>query len=310
MIRQKAAQFLERLHFDVPKFEFSSGWLAKFKQRHQIRSHHRFGESGATDTKIIEESLPRIRTILDQYALADIYNMDETGLFYRMQADNLLATKQLEGHKQNKERITITICCNADGSNKLPFWIIGKSFHPRYFKNINIDNLDYKYHANKNAWMIQNIFKLWLTAFDRRMDGRKVILLLDNYSAHIKDADLEKFNIQLRNTTLLYLPPNTTSKIQSYDARIIRTFKAYYRRRFNNQLLSRIKSSVANPEKINLLDDIQNAIAAWKQDVQSTTIKNCFQHCQLCSNATATQEIEPPAELVAELVAELEEQIC
>jgi hypothetical protein len=86
MIRQKAAQFLERLHPDAPKFEFSNGWLAKFKQRHQIQSHHRFGESGAADTEIIEESLPRIHTILDQYALADIYNMDETGLFYRMQA--------------------------------------------------------------------------------------------------------------------------------------------------------------------------------------------------------------------------------
>ncbi len=101
------------------------------------------------------------------------------------------------------------------------------------------------------------------------------------------------------------MPPNTTSKIQPCDVRIIRTFKAYYRRRFNNQLLSRIESSVADPEKINLLDGIQNAIAAWKQDVQSTTIKNCFQHCQLRSDATATQEIEPPAELVAKL----EEQI-
>jgi hypothetical protein len=58
MIRQKAAQFLERLHPDTPKFEFSSGWLAKFKQRHQIRSHRQFGESGAADTEIIEESLP------------------------------------------------------------------------------------------------------------------------------------------------------------------------------------------------------------------------------------------------------------
>jgi hypothetical protein len=65
MIRQKAAQFLERLHPDAPKFEFLSGWLAKFKQRHQIRSHRRFGENGAADTEIIEESLPRIHTILD-----------------------------------------------------------------------------------------------------------------------------------------------------------------------------------------------------------------------------------------------------
>jgi hypothetical protein len=149
--------------------------------------------------------------------------------------------------------------------------------------------------------MTQNVFKLWLTAFDQRMDGRKVILLLNNYSVHIKDADLEKFNIQLKNTTLLYLPPNTTSKIQPCDAGIIRTFKAYYRRRFNNQLLSRIESNVADLEKINLLDAIQNAIVAWKQDVQSTTIKNCFQHCQLHSDATATQEIKPPTELVVEL---------
>jgi hypothetical protein len=99
------------------------------------------------------------------------------------------------------------------------------------------------------------------------MDGRKVILLLDNCSAHIKNIDLEKFNIQLRNTTLLYLLPNTTSKIQPCDVGIIRTFKAYYRRRFNNQLLLRIESSIVDPEKINLLYDIQNAIAAWKQDV-------------------------------------------
>jgi CO dehydrogenase/acetyl-CoA synthase beta subunit len=151
MIRQKAAQFLERLHPDAPKFEFSSGWLAKFKQRHQIWSHRRFGKNGAADTEIIKESLPRIRTILYQYALADIYNMDETGLFYCMQADNLLTTRQLEGRKQMKERITIIICCNADEFDKLPLWIIGKSFRPRCFKNINIDNLDCKYHANKNA---------------------------------------------------------------------------------------------------------------------------------------------------------------
>jgi hypothetical protein len=31
MIRQKAAQFSERLHLDAPKFKFSNEWLAKFK---------------------------------------------------------------------------------------------------------------------------------------------------------------------------------------------------------------------------------------------------------------------------------------
>jgi hypothetical protein len=34
---------------------------------------------------VIEESLPHICLTLDQYERRDIYNMDETGLFYRMQ---------------------------------------------------------------------------------------------------------------------------------------------------------------------------------------------------------------------------------
>ena len=89
----------------------------------------------------IEQELPNIRHILNEYNLKDIYNMDETGLFWRMQADSSLATKQLEGRKQNKERVTITICANADGSDKFPLWIIGKSFNPRCFKNVKRDML-------------------------------------------------------------------------------------------------------------------------------------------------------------------------
>jgi hypothetical protein len=34
---------------------------------------------------VIEKSLPQIRLTLDQYERRDIYNMDETRLFYRMQ---------------------------------------------------------------------------------------------------------------------------------------------------------------------------------------------------------------------------------
>ncbi len=60
------------------------------------------------------------------------------------QADNSLASKQLEGRKQNKERITLTICCNGDGSNRLPLWVIGKYKNPCCFKNINKNTLGYR----------------------------------------------------------------------------------------------------------------------------------------------------------------------
>ncbi|MBA0765951.1 hypothetical protein Gotri_015050 [Gossypium trilobum] len=39
--------------------------------------------------------------------------MDETDLFYYLQADHSLATKQLEGQKKDKERLTVVVCCNG-----------------------------------------------------------------------------------------------------------------------------------------------------------------------------------------------------
>ena len=54
---------------------------------------------------------------------------DHTGT---CQADDSLATRQLAGRKQqNKERITVAVCCNGDGSHKPPLWIIGKYANPR-----------------------------------------------------------------------------------------------------------------------------------------------------------------------------------
>ncbi|XP_055831028.1 uncharacterized protein LOC129900090 [Solanum dulcamara] len=44
--------------------------------------------------------------------------MDETELFYRSEADHSFATKQLEGRKKDKERITLVLCCNGDRSDK------------------------------------------------------------------------------------------------------------------------------------------------------------------------------------------------
>ncbi len=141
--------------------------------------------------------------------------------------DNSLVSKQLKGRKQSKERLTLALCCNGDGSDKLPLWVISKFKNPRCFKNINVMSFGCVYRNNASAWMTQIIFLEWLRAFDLHVFGRKVFLILDNFSGH---TPVEKIpdHIRLRNTTILYLPPNMTSKIQPCDAGIIRNFKAYY----------------------------------------------------------------------------------
>src|SRR5271169_5762918 len=105
--------------------------------------------------------------------------MDETGLFYRMQSNYSLATRQLEGSRRNKERLTIVICTNGSGSHKLPLWIIGKSKNPCCLKNINRNNIGCEYQANQKAWMTRTLFNEWLSWFDQQIEGLIILLFVD-----------------------------------------------------------------------------------------------------------------------------------
>ena len=71
------------------------------------------------------------------YISIDIYNADDTGLFWRLLPYNLLIlpTEKLTSGKKLKERITLLVCCNQTGSEKKKLFLIGESNYPRWFKN-------------------------------------------------------------------------------------------------------------------------------------------------------------------------------
>ena len=83
-----------------------------------------------------------------------------------MEPDKTLATRRLSGRKKNKERLSIALCANADGSHKLPPLVIGKYKNPRCFKNVNVGNLPIIYRNNAKAWMLATLFQEWLQEFD------------------------------------------------------------------------------------------------------------------------------------------------
>lgn len=144
-----------------------------------------------------------------------------------MEPDKTLATQRLSGRKKNKERLSIALCTNADGSHKTDPLIIGKSSKPRCFKNINIKNLPIKYSSNPKAWMLITVFQDWLQEFNndvaQKYKGQRVLLLLDNCPSHKIDG------LALSHVDVYFLPPNTTSKLQPMDAGIIMSFKRHYR---------------------------------------------------------------------------------
>ncbi|KAI1001686.1 hypothetical protein K3495_g6512 [Podosphaera aphanis] len=65
LLQVKGAKFLKELYPDAPSFEFSNGWLDRFKSRYRIKTYRRFWESGFVEMTVIEEARPKLCRILD-----------------------------------------------------------------------------------------------------------------------------------------------------------------------------------------------------------------------------------------------------
>ena len=130
-----------------------------------------------------------------------------------------LTSQQLSGIKKEKARITVHYACNATGSYKLPMWIIAKYKRLRCFGAVglrNVESLGVKWRASKKAWIVIEIMVEWLRWFDNLMAGRKVILIIDNFSAHecvVAELEVMPLGSGLLNTEICWLPLNTTSKL-------------------------------------------------------------------------------------------------
>ena len=129
----------------IEEFKYSDGWLAKFKLKFNIKNYHIHGESGDVEVADLTKQRNDLIDLTSQYDIKDIYNMDETALFYRLLPTCTLATEKPEGHKLNKERITLGLCVSASGEILKPI-VIGKSAKPRCFKPFNQTSFWYYYY--------------------------------------------------------------------------------------------------------------------------------------------------------------------
>lgn len=195
-------------------FAASSGWLDRFKKRKGIVFKTICGESAAVDTVQTDDWKSTVLPeILRDYDANDIYNADDTGIFYKCLPDKTHALKGeiCSGGKKAKDRLTALVASNMSGTDKLPLLLIGK---PRCFKNVK--SLPVKYTFNSKAWMMSSIFENWIKKLDRRFhaQGRQIVMFVDNCPAH-PEID------NLKATKLVFLPPNTTSILQPSDQGII-----------------------------------------------------------------------------------------
>lgn len=158
LLKEKAKKFADSLKID--DFKASNGWLDGFKKRHSISFRKICGEEKAVNSEVCESWLEDLPKLTDGYSPTNIYNADETGLFYKCLPDRTLTLKNetCKGGKHSKERITVLLATDMTGQNKLPPLVIGKSAKPRCFKGVK--SLPFTYKSNKKAWMTSELFKI------------------------------------------------------------------------------------------------------------------------------------------------------
>ena len=62
----------------------TEGWMNRFKHRNGLSFKREHGEKQSTDLRAAEHYLAeKLPALLSQYSPEDIYNADETGLFFK-----------------------------------------------------------------------------------------------------------------------------------------------------------------------------------------------------------------------------------
>jgi hypothetical protein len=85
-------------------------------------------------------ALDDLYAIIAQYDLENVYNMDETGLFFcllprynlLMPDEDILTTRR---KKKSKDRVSFIVCANDVGTHKIPCALIDKPKAPTCIKD-------------------------------------------------------------------------------------------------------------------------------------------------------------------------------
>ena len=119
MLKEQTKVFGAPEMFVLHNFEYFDGWLAKFKQRFHLKCYTVSGESAEViDEKLVEQERLKLQEITKDYSPDDVYNADESALFYRLQPNKTLASSALNGIIESKERLTVMFAVNATGFHK------------------------------------------------------------------------------------------------------------------------------------------------------------------------------------------------
>ena len=237
LLQAKALQFARDLGVG-DDFHASPGWLTNVLRRNDLARVGLQGEAGDYDeaerVKVMNEFKRELTELMTEHdiSLDRIYNADQTGLYYQ-KLPNTMYVNTAEKHTargvkqmKDKTRLTLMVCTSATGE-KVPLHMVGKSKKPACFRLLAAGKkLPLFYTNQKRAWYDKHQTVTWLRDLFlphvlKTHGDKKVILLLDNCSAHKVDTSMGL----LKHVHILFFPPNLTCWHQPADMGVIQSLK-------------------------------------------------------------------------------------
>lgn len=131
------------------------------------------GKSSGVEQDAANEWDGKIVQIIKQAQDSGIFNVDETGNFYKYIPAKALDFKggKCSGEKRSKDWITLLVGTNMDGTEKLPLLMITKSRNPKYFNNIKTKPIELL--SNTKVWMTVNLFEERLLDLNRMYQRKR-----------------------------------------------------------------------------------------------------------------------------------------
>ncbi|RLV62908.1 hypothetical protein DV515_00018821 [Chloebia gouldiae] len=257
-----------------PDPEPSGGWLARLGARHGLAGKKPPAEKGDAEQPTAEHWAGAVLPgLLRSYAPAEIFACGETAV-------PLPAGAPGKGESPG-ERLTLLLCANASGSEKVPLRAVGDSPRPRCLRGVNLEQMPWSYRAGSPAGLTAALFAEWLQEFNEgmRRRGKSVLLLLAKHEAHPY--------LQLSNVRMVFVPP-AAALAQPLDRGIAGDLKGHYRRRLLRWLPA--ERGAGQPS---LLDVLHMLAQAWG-DVQPGLVAGCFRAAGFTPGAEAVSLSSAP----------------
>ncbi|KAG7170685.1 Tigger transposable element-derived protein 1-like 65 [Homarus americanus] len=199
------------------------------------------GEEASGDRVAAREFPPFLREIMEegQYTDDQVFNMDESGLFWKKLPSKTFVVKnasKCRGRKLQKERITVLFTTNASGTCKLKLSVIHTARKPHAYKSMDMTKLNVHWLTARKAWMFSTLSLSWFDDCfvpdvkkfcEQQNVPFKILLLLDNAPGHSLLL-LDRHP----NVKVVFLPPNTTSILQPMDELICNVKAAFSTKKF------------------------------------------------------------------------------